>query len=209
MQLIDTHCHLTFKVFKKDVSGVMARAGAAGVEKMLTVGTHLGNSAEAVELALEHENVLAAVGVHPHHVFEFYQKFMLANPHANSDRHQEVASQQAAEVAKSLKQLMDRGGSRVVAVGEIGFDKHIYGLTKYADLKITDDYLIWQRVFLEAQLELAVSFGRAVLIHNREAVEELLDVLKSEKWDGKISRLVLHCCEPDDRLLDLAVAHQI
>ncbi len=207
MQLIDTHCHLTFKVFKKDVGGVLERAATVGVEKMLTVGTHLGNSAEAVGLALEHKNVLAAVGVHPHHVFEFYQKFILANPEANSDRHQEVASQQAAEVVKSLKQLIDRGGSRVVAVGEIGFDKHIYGLTKYADLKITDDYLIWQRVFLEAQLEMAVNFGRAVLIHNREAVEELLNVLTSHKWAGRIKRLVLHCCEPDERLLDLAVAN--
>ncbi len=207
MSLIDTHCHLTFKVFKKNLTDVLTRAKQAGVEQMLTVGTNLGNSRSAVELAQNHKQIFASVGLHPHHVFEFYQTFTRIRPNADIDQHLVVAREQAQTLVDQLADLIATNPSRVVAIGEIGFDKHIYGFTQYEDLQITDDYLIWQKEFLLAQLKLAVKYDKAVLIHNREAVAELIETLVSFTSTHQLPRLVLHCCEPEDILLNLAQKH--
>ncbi len=66
MRLIDTHSHVHDAEFEADRDAVIARAQAAGVEVLLTLGVDLANSRLAVALAERHETVLAAVGVHPH-----------------------------------------------------------------------------------------------------------------------------------------------
>ena len=57
--MIDTHAHLD--ALDEDPADVVARAHAAGVTRILTIGT-----AQAVELAAAHDGVYAVVGVHPH-----------------------------------------------------------------------------------------------------------------------------------------------
>ncbi|MBI4610128.1 MAG: TatD family hydrolase [Candidatus Rokubacteria bacterium] len=64
--LFDTHAHLHFAEFAADLPAVLQRARAAGVRFMLTIGTDLESSREAVALAEAHPEVYAAVGVHPH-----------------------------------------------------------------------------------------------------------------------------------------------
>ncbi len=66
MNLIDTHAHLTFDDFRVSLPDVLARSRAAGVDQWLTIGTDLPDSAAAVELCNQHDNLYAAVGVHPH-----------------------------------------------------------------------------------------------------------------------------------------------
>lgn len=66
MELVDTHCHLTFEPLAEDVPGVVARSRQAGVSTWITVGTSLEDSRQAVALAGQHENMYASVGVHPH-----------------------------------------------------------------------------------------------------------------------------------------------
>ena len=65
MPLTDTHCHLDFKAFDNDRSGVLARAWEAGLERILVPGVDLASSRAAVRLAQAHPRVYAAVGVHP------------------------------------------------------------------------------------------------------------------------------------------------
>lgn len=62
--LIDSHAHLTAK-FCTDVEGTIARAKAAGVEKIVTIGTTLEDSIEGIEIAQKYHGVWAAVGIHP------------------------------------------------------------------------------------------------------------------------------------------------
>ena len=65
--LIDSHCHLNLAQFNKDYAEVVDRARAAGVEKMVVVGTDSADSIRAVELAHRFPGtVYAAVGIHPH-----------------------------------------------------------------------------------------------------------------------------------------------
>jgi len=62
--VIDTHAHLD--ALEDDPGDVVARASAAGVTRILTVGTDVSGCRRALELADQHEGVYAILGIHPH-----------------------------------------------------------------------------------------------------------------------------------------------
>lgn len=111
MELIDTHCHLTFEPLADDIEGVLARSESAGVTAWITIGTDEQHNPKAVELADRFEGLYAAVGVHPHD--------------AKDVRGQTIA--ELKELARSEK---------VVAVGETGLDYH-YHFSEHAEQKRT------------------------------------------------------------------------
>ena len=63
--IIDTHAHLDFKDHKDDIDGVIERAGEAGVEYLINVGTSVGSSIKSIELAKKYDQIYASVGIHP------------------------------------------------------------------------------------------------------------------------------------------------
>ena len=67
--MVDTHCHLDS--CREPEATLIARARAAGVERIATVGTHGASIARALAAAREHEGVVAIVGRHPHHAEGF------------------------------------------------------------------------------------------------------------------------------------------
>jgi TatD DNase family protein len=95
--LADSHCHL-YMVAEPDAA--LERARAAGVSKLLVPGTTLEDSAKAVELAGRYQDVVAAVGIHPHEAKDF-----------DPDRD-----------GAALEALARRPG--VAAIGEVGLDFH-------------------------------------------------------------------------------------
>ena len=98
--VVDTHCHLG--LCEPPAAELVSRARSAGVSRMLTVGLDEETNAEAVALALEHEEVLACVGRHP-----------------NSAEGFDAA---AAAVIEALA-----AQPRVAAVGETGLDYYREG----------------------------------------------------------------------------------
>ena len=66
--LIDSHCHLDEERFAADRDAVIARAQAAGVARMVTIGASGSMQAnhDAVSLAQQHASIFATVGIHPH-----------------------------------------------------------------------------------------------------------------------------------------------
>ena len=66
--LIDSHAHLEMREFDEDRDDVIRRAGDAGVEAIVTVGTNLLDCRKAIAIAGKHKAVYAAVGIHPHDV---------------------------------------------------------------------------------------------------------------------------------------------
>ena len=96
-ELFDTHAHLHFPDFADDLPAVLARARAAGVSRLLTIGADVETSAAAVALAAREANVWAAVGIHPHDAGEADDGAL-------------------AEIERLAT------APRVVAVGEIGLD---------------------------------------------------------------------------------------
>lgn len=107
MDLIDTHCHLTFEPLAGEVPGVIERSRAAGVTGWITVGTSLEDSRRAIELAAMYEHMYAAIGIHPH----------------------EAKDGDAAALTE-LKRLAKQ--EKVVALGETGLDFH-YNFSKQPD----------------------------------------------------------------------------
>ena len=68
--IIDTHAHLDFEEFDGDRIETVARAAAAGVSDIITIGTTLAGAIKTLEIASKSENVHAAAGIHPNYVAE-------------------------------------------------------------------------------------------------------------------------------------------
>lgn len=67
--LIDSHCHLDY--YKpEEVPDLFARAAAAGVREMVTIGTSMAQSARLPAFAEAHASLWCTVGVHPDHAHE-------------------------------------------------------------------------------------------------------------------------------------------
>ena len=98
---------------------------------------------------------------------------------------------------------------KVVAVGEVGLDKHPYQKTKYSSYKVDDELIDLQKKLLVRQIKLAIKYKRSLVLHNREAAKEFLKIL-NDHWHSQLEkRTVFHCCEPNDHLLDFARYHKI
>jgi len=113
--IVDTHAHLDMAPFSKDLSQVIARAGEAGVSRIISVGIDLKSSRQAIRLAEEHPQILATAGYHPHE--------------ATGVREEDIA-----EIAKLA------GHPRVVAIGEVGLDFYRQYSARAAQLRV----LKWQ-----------------------------------------------------------------
>ncbi len=109
MRLIDTHTHLDFPDFDADRSQVLAHAAAAGVERVVVLGVHADNLQRVWDLARTHDNVYAALGLHPVYL-----------------------NQHQPEHLALLRQWLERlhGAQRLCAVGEYGLDYYLEGLDR-------------------------------------------------------------------------------
>ena len=65
--MIDSHCHLTDPRLAEQLDMVLERAAAAGVERMITIGTDIVDAIKCIELCRAMENVRCAIGVHPNY----------------------------------------------------------------------------------------------------------------------------------------------
>jgi TatD DNase family protein len=68
--VIDTHAHLDDERFAPDLAEVVARAAAAGLERVVTIGIDAATSARNVDIAGQFPLLRSAVGIQPNHVAE-------------------------------------------------------------------------------------------------------------------------------------------
>jgi len=186
IMLIDTHAHLDYPDFAGDFEDILRRATEAGVTRIITIGTSVESSRRAVELAEKYPNVFAVIGVHPTYVEESGEDVITP----------------LRELAKSL---------RVVAIGETGLDYHRLpsvevakerqtqvfskALQSFTEEEIEADihdgaYKSKQASLFEQQLDLAVELGLNVVIHQRDAWDDTLEIIRP--YSGRL-RGVFHC----------------
>lgn len=169
MQLIDSHAHLDM-LKKMTPKEAVEKSRLNGVGYIINVGASMDGSRKSVEYSREFPNVYASVGLHPHD-----------------------AKGYGREQADALESLIAEGGSKVVAVGETGFDL-------YRNLSPRDD----QEKAFRSQIELAIEHDLPVIIHNREAENYTLGVLND--YAGSVKGVV-HCFSGDmafaDKCLEL------
>jgi TatD DNase family protein len=70
MRLVDSHCHLDFPEFSDEIEAVVARAGAAGVARLITISTRVAHGARLVALAERFPQLYFTIGTHPHQAVE-------------------------------------------------------------------------------------------------------------------------------------------
>ena len=68
--LVDSHCHLDFPDFADDLDGIVARAEAAGIGRLVTISTRVRRLNELLAITQRFPNVYCSVGTHPHHADE-------------------------------------------------------------------------------------------------------------------------------------------
>jgi TatD DNase family protein len=154
--LIDIGANLTHDSFDADRAAVLARAGAAGVTRIIVTGTSVTSSVQAGALCEAHPTRLfATAGVHPHHAVEL-------------DSHTVAA----------LRSLL--AAPPFVAVGECGLDF-------FRDYSPRDA----QRSAFAAQLELAAEVRKPVFLHQRDAHDEFVAMLKRAR--ATLAGGVAHC----------------
>jgi TatD DNase family protein len=156
MRLIDSHCHLDFPDFADEIEAVVARASAAGVERLVTISTRVAHGARLVALAERFAQVYFTVGTHPH-------------------RAAEEASTDAAAISAYAAH------PKCVGIGEAGLDYHY----DYAPRDVA------AKVF-RAQIGLARALRLPLVIHARDADDDIAAILRDEMGKGAFSA-VLHC----------------
>jgi TatD DNase family protein len=186
LSLIETHAHLDYPDFADDLDDVLRRATEADVTRIVTIGTSVQSSRRAVDLAEKYPNVFAVIGVHPTY-----------------------AEEAGEDVITPLRELAK--SPRVVAIGETGLDYHHLPSEKVAkekqvqvlsaalrtemdeeiEAQIHDGaYKSKQVSLFEQQLDLAVELGFNVVIHQRDAWDDTLEILRD--YGRQISG-VFHC----------------
>lgn len=159
--MIDTHCHLTFRDFAARVPEVLAHAGERGVTGCVTISTTTRDCLDALATARAHERVWCSSGIHPLHAHE--------GPHDYGN---------LADVARDPK---------CVAWGELGLDLHYDG----EHVPVQHGVLEEQLAFIESKRTEDAAFDLPVVVHCREAFDELLPVLKGAALPRE--RYVFHC----------------
>lgn len=107
--MIDTHIHLNDKAYTDNLEEIIKEANNVGVNKMIVIGYDKNSSIKAVEIANQHDNIYAMVGLHP----------------------SDVDKEQDKEL-NWLKQLLNE--KKVIGIGEIGLD--LYWTKEFKDLQI-------------------------------------------------------------------------
>ena len=149
--LIDTHAHVNFKDFKDDCKEVIKRALDGGVE-MINVDAERKTSERAVKMAEEYENgVYASVGQHPGTKDEFDYGYFL-------------------NLARNEK---------VVAIGECGLDFHRIENQASEKSKVESLKEKQKEIFIK-HLELAKEVNKPIIIHCRDAHDDLLEIFRLE-----------------------------
>ena len=161
-EALDGHCHLD--LIEEPLAEVLAAARAAGIRRVLTIGVDLATSRWAAQCAAEHEDVYAAVAVHPNET---------STEEGSALGRDGVLAEIAALAALP----------QVRAIGETGLDYY----RDHASPQI-------QRDWFRAHIAIAKRAGKALMIHDRDAHEDVLDILEAEGPPGKV---VFHCFSGD------------
>jgi len=184
MKYFDAHTHVQFAVYDADREKTIERALKAGVS-FINVGTQRDTSARAVELAHEFStfsnsrelenkvagaNIYASVGLHPIHTEKSYHDSQELGTFQHSQEYENVGFTSRAEIFDYdyyKKLALD---PKTVAIGECGLD--YYHLSEESKKR-------QKEVFIK-QIELANDVKKPLMIHCREAFNDLIEILNSE-----------------------------
>jgi len=157
IELIDSHCHLIFENFERDLEDVVLRLRSKGVKKLVHACCELSEIPKLKKIAYEFDEIYYSVGLHPLEAEQWESSF------------------------KSTLRKSAQEDKRVVAIGELGLD-----FFKSTNKTQQIDALI-------PQMELAYELELPVIIHCRDAANEMIKICNNLSKRGKCPQGVLHC----------------
>jgi len=171
---IDTHCHLTFPEFDGDRTTVLCNAKKAGIKKFIIPGVSIGSSHTAVSYVNHFRSHPRVAGAPESWCFASIG----CHPYETKN-------------FPDVRLLEQHINENVVAIGECGLDYHAY--KGFPAIGKKDE----QKQLFEEQLLLAIKYDLPVIIHCRDAYQDIFDVLDALP---SMPRGVFHCFSggPDD-----------
>jgi len=164
LRMIDSHCHLNGFAKSGELESVIARAKAAGVDRMITVGTDISDWRIYAEMAAAHKGVVYwTAGLHPTELSDDWEDQIAVLP-----------SWFAAE-------------PRPVAIGEVGLDYFHLPKNKDEDEPIVER----QKNAFRAQLEIAYQLDCPVVVHARKSFADAVAMIDASGVDWR--KVVFHC----------------
>lgn len=175
----DTHAHLDYPDFQNDFPQIIERAQAAGITKMISIGTDLESSARAIKLAEAYSCIYAVVGWHPNE-----------------------AESAPVDLRTPLRELARH--PKVVAIGETGLDYYRLPTSKGGTPAEDEISKRRQAEVFQQQLEVAAEAGLNCVIHQRgDCFEDTLKILAP--FTNRL-RTVFHCFASDTTTMQRVLA---
>lgn len=184
MKFIDTHCH-PYLIKTKSEDKIIKNFTTAGGRFFISIWIDLETSRTSLGFANRYTFGRTTVWIHPCDVYDF----------------------DIIESIKALEELYIKNKDKVVAIWETGLD--YYWMVKDAEKlaanisderkkkKLIDKYITekkeLQKLFFKAHILLAKTYNLPLIIHNRDAKEDVLDILIQENYQN----FIMHCFAED------------
>lgn len=185
MKYIDTHCHLDFPDYYtengEEIKNVLKRMEESGVGA-ITIGTDLESSKKAVEIANQNQDVWACIGVHPiDHTPSAFGTSPLSRGRntINSDLVDFPSPDQGEGWEGFLDSEFEKLviNPKVVAIGECGLDYYRLDMGSHSAKAMRDE----QINLFKQQIEFALKYDKPLMLHCREAYDDVLEILEEYK----------------------------
>ena len=158
--------HCHLDLMEVAVEDAVAAAKAVGIARIVTVGIDVPSSQWQVETANAHDAVWATVAIHP------------------NEAHSLAAGGESEKAWACIAKLAR--DARTVAVGETGLDHY----------RTEADGWLAQEESFRRHIDIAKATGKALVIHDRDAHDDVLRVLDAE---GAPPHVVFHCFSGDEQ----------
>ncbi len=165
MKYIDIHAHLNFKDFDDDRAEIIKKNQEANLA-VINIGTDLETSSQVYDLAVQNDLNFCSIGFHPTVVNEPAFNFGLTE----------------TEIKEKFQEMIDRDkevgdDKKILAIGECGLDYFHFekGLSEFEIEKLKDE----QKKLFKAQIELAMKNDLPVMIHCRDAYDDVIEILEN------------------------------
>lgn len=165
--LFDTHTHIFLGELAKDMDACVSEFKENGWKYMVNVWVDIPSSKKVIDISNKYEESFATVWIHPCYVMDLEW-----TPEEN--------------VAK-LKELYLANKDVVIWIWEAGLDNYHISKTEIEKEKSL------QEKYFRLQIKLSKELNLPLIIHNREAWEKTLEILKDEKCDS----FIIHCFSED------------
>lgn len=179
MSYFDSHAHLDDERFDIDRQEVIKRVKDKNMKGFVSAGYSLEGSKKAIELAKKYEFIYATAGISPNDI----------------SHNEEKVWKDIEEIERMVKEQVDNKEiqSKLVAIGEIGLD---YYWEKDENMREL------QKKVCIKQIEIANKYNLPIVIHVREAIIDMLEILKNNPVKRKG---VFHCCPQNRELIKEAL----